>query len=252
VRRALLAAAVLAVVLVLVAVLWFVRSLDARVARHLERVGSELLGTEVSVSSVDVELRAGRATVRGLEVANPRGAGLAFSREPALRVDEISVTLEPASLAGTPIVLGEVDAGAPFVNLEVTEGGGLNLLTLSQNLEGSRPEQADAAAGDEPPRRFRIRTLRIQEGTLRVDASAVGREVREIALGNFVRKELGGASGGTPGELGRQVLVPFLNSVLAKVATDRIGELLDEQLDQAKEKLSESLRSILGVQKKKE
>jgi hypothetical protein len=247
VRRALLGAAALAVALALVAVLWFARSLDARVARYLERVGSELLGTEVSVASAHVELRAGRATVRGLEVANPRGDGLDFSREPALRVDQISVTIEPASLAGTPIVLGEVDVGAPFVNLEVTEGGRLNLLTLSQNLEGSQPEQADDAAGDEAPRRFRIRTLRIHEGTLRVDE---GREVREIALGNFVRKELGGASGGTPGELGRQVLVPFLNSVLTKVATDRIGELLDEQLDQAKEKLSESLRSILGVEKK--
>jgi len=247
VRRLLLAGLAALVLAAAVAALWLYRSIDGIVLRTLEDVGSELLGSEVSVSSVDVDLRGGRATVRGVEVANPRGDGLDFSREPALRVDEISVTIEPASLAGTPIVLGEVDVGAPFVNLEVTEGGGLNLLALSQNLDGSQPEQADAAAGDEAPRRFRIRTLRIHEGTLRVDE---GREVREIALGNFVRKELGGAAGGTPGELGRQVLVPFLNSVLTKVASDRIGELLDEQLDQAKEKLSESLRSILGVKKK--
>lgn len=247
-RRVLLGGVALALLLALAVGLWFVRSLDARVERYLERVGSELLGSEVRVASVDLELRAGRATVHGLEVANPRGD---FSREPALRFDAIAVTIDPASLAGSPIVLSEVSVGAPFVNVEVTEGG-VNALTLSRHLDGASSAAADDAAGEAAPRRFRIGVLRIREGTLRVDGSAVGREVRELSLGDFTRRGVGGAAGGTPGELGRQLLAPFLHTVLAKVATDRVGELLDEQLDEAKEKLSDSLRSVLGLDKKKE
>lgn len=246
-RRVLLASLALTAALALAGVIWFTRSLDARVERYLERLGSELLGVPVRIASVDVALREGRATLHGLEVANPPGD---YSSRPALRVDDVSVSIEAASLASSPIVLREVAVGAPFVNLEVTEGG-LNLLALSRHLDRVEPEQADAAADDEPPRLFRIETLRIREGTLRVDASALDREVREIALGDFARRNLGGASGGTPGELGQEVLGPFLNTVLAKVATDRIGELLEEQLDRAKEELSESLRSILGVKRKK-
>lgn len=246
-RRVLLGSLALTVALALAGVIWFTRSLDARVERYLERLGSELLGVPVRIASVDVELREGRATLHGLEVSNPPGG---YSRRPALRVDDVGVSIEPASLASGPIVLREVSVGAPFVNLEVIESG-VNLLALSRHLDRVEPGQADAAAGDETPRRYRIETLRIREGTLRVDASAVDREVREIALGNFARRNLGGTSGGTPGEIGKEMLGPFLSSVLAKVATDRIGELLEEQLDRAKEALSDSLRSILGVERKK-
>lgn len=249
-RRVLLGGAALALVLAAVVGFWLLRSLDARVARVLERVGSELLGSEVTVGAVDVELRAGRATVRGLEVANPRGEGTGFSDRPAISADEISVSLDAASLAASPIVLTEASVRGLLVNLEVTEGG-LNALTLSRNVDRARPEQADAVAEETEPRRFRIRTLRFEQGTLRVDASAVGREVREVPLEAFNLRELGGPTGGTPGELGRQVLGAFLNGVLAKAANDRVSELLEEQLDQVKERLGEVLKSIFGATKKK-
>jgi hypothetical protein len=250
-RRVLLGGAALALVLAAVVGFWLLRSLDARVARTLERVGSELLGSEVTVGAVDVELRAGRATVRDLEVANPRGEGTGFSDRPALSAGEISVTLDAASLTASPIVLTEVSVRELFVNLEVTEGG-LNALTLSRNVDRARPEQADAAAEEPEPRRFRIGALRFEEGTLRVDASAVGREVREIPLEGFTLRALGGPEGGTPGVLGRQVLGSFLNAVLSKAANDRVSELLEEQLDQVKERLGEVLKSIFGAKKKKE
>ena len=110
--------------------------------------------------------------------ANSHSAGMAIS------ADEISVSLDAASLAASPIVLTEASVRGLLVNLEVTEGG-LNALTLSRNVDRARPEQADAVAEETEPRRFRIRTLRFEQGTLRVDASAVGREVREVPLEAF-------------------------------------------------------------------
>jgi hypothetical protein len=136
-----------ALVAALAVVWWLVHSLDARVARALETVGSELLGTRVSVGAVDVDLRAGRATVRGVEVENPRGEKLAFSKEPAIRCEEIEVTIEPASLAGGgPIVLSEVRVRAPRLSAEVTPGG-VNLLELERRVSRASPAEWTRRAG---------------------------------------------------------------------------------------------------------
>ena len=250
-RRALLAGAAALVLAGALAALWLYRSLDRIVERSIERVGSELLGSEVSVASVDVELGAGRATVRGLEVANPRSEGLAFSREPALRLDEITVSIDPASLAGGPVRLEEVRVAAPFVNLEVMSSD-VNVLVLQRNLSQARPGDADAAAGAEEPLRFRVGSFVFDEGTLHADASAVGREVRDLRLPAFRLAELGGPRGATPGELGQQVLRGLLTRVLVQAASDQVSELIDKELDQIKERVGDALRSFFGAEKKKE
>jgi hypothetical protein len=251
VRRALLAGAAALLVAGALAVLWFYRSLDGIVERTLERVGSELLGTEVSVSSVHVELAAGRALVKGLEVANPRVAGVDFSGEPAIRLDSIDVTLDAGSVARGPIRLEEVRVAAPFVNLEVMPGD-VNLLVLQRNVSRARPAEADAAAPVEEPRHFRVGSLSFAEGTLRADASAVGREVRDLRLPALRLTELGGREGATPGQLGQQVLEALLTRILAQAATDRVSELIEKELDQVEEKIGDALRSFLGADKKEE
>ena len=248
-RRALLGGGAALLLAGALAALWLYRSLDGIVERTIERVGSELLGSRVSVASVDVDLGAGRASVRGLEVANPRVEGLSFSREPALRFDAIEVAIDAASLAGGPIRLEEVRVAAPFVNLEVMPGD-VNLLVLQRNVSRARPGEADAAAGSEEPRRFRVGSFAFEEGTLRADASAVGREVRELRLPALRLAELGGPRGATPGELGQQVLGALLTRILAQAASDRVSELIDKELDQVKEKIGDALRSFLGAEKK--
>lgn len=250
-RRPLLIAIALAGAAAIVAVLFLVRSLDGRVELYLETVGSELLGSEVRVGSVDVDLRAGRASVRGLEVANPRGEGLAFSDTPALRFGEIAVTIDPASLAGETVVLETVSVDAPLANLEVTPGG-MNLVVLSRNLDHARRESADTPSSGETPQRFSLRELRIAQGTLRADATAVGREVREQPLPSLALADFGGARGIEASELGRQMFRAYLLSVLAQAATDRVGELLAEQLDKVKARIAEGLMAIFGASKKKE
>jgi hypothetical protein len=233
---------------VTLAAVWVYRSLDGLVQRTIERVGSELLGSEVSVDSVDVDLRAARATARGIEVANPRGEGLAFSDEPAIQIAAVDVSIEPASMAGDPIALREVEVHEPFVNVEVTASD-VNLLVLRRNVDRARPADADAAAPAEP-RRFSVQRFAFGEGTIRADATAVGRGVHELKLPKLELRELGGPTGATPGELGKRVLEAFLARVLAQVAKDRVSDLVERELDDLKEKAADALRSILGAERK--
>jgi hypothetical protein len=250
VRRALLAASVFALLVVAGAALYLWRSLDGIVARSVEGIGSRLLDSEVEVSSAHVDLRHGSASLRGLTVANPRGEGLSFSKQPAFRLDEIRVALVPASLASGPIVLREVAVVAPLANLEVTPTE-VNLLELKRRLDRSQPAEADEAVAKGEPRRFRIERLRFEKGTLRADASAVGREVREVELPALQLHDLGGSAGATPGELGQRVLGAFLGQVLAQAAKDRVSELVEKELDRVGDRVSGALRSFLGAEKKK-
>ncbi|MGI9432524.1 MAG: hypothetical protein ACR2PQ_09940, partial [Myxococcota bacterium] len=92
-RRGLLVVAVAAIVVARF-LYWMLGSLDARIARATEHVGSELTGTSVRVGSVDVDPAEGAATPRNLRVASPAG----FSSEPALAFGEILVALDVASV----------------------------------------------------------------------------------------------------------------------------------------------------------
>ncbi|HEX2484618.1 MAG TPA: hypothetical protein VHQ66_04930, partial [Myxococcota bacterium] len=226
-RAALLVAAALAVAALVAALLVF-RSLDARIENALETIGSELLGTRVSVGSVVVDVRGGRATVRGVEVANPRGETLDFSDEPALRCGEIEIALEPASVVGSgPVVLSEVRVLAPRLSAEVTPTG-INLLELERRVARASPAAADQeAAGSAEPRRFVVRRLVFEDATLRADSRPVGGDVRELPLADLVLSEIGAPRGVTPAELGQRVLEALLTRTLAELARARIGALVE-------------------------
>jgi hypothetical protein len=236
-----------AALVVLAAVLWLARSLDARAERALETIGSELLGVKVSVGSVHVDLRGGRATVRGLEVENPRGEKLAFSKDPAIRCDEIDVAIEPASLAGGgPIVLSEVRVRAPRLSAEVTPGG-VNLLELERRVDAASPAAVDEKVeGTAAPRRFLVRRLAFEGTSVRADSRPVGGDLRELALADLALTDVGAPRGATAAELGQRVLEGLLTRTLAELARERIGALVDEQLQQFKDKAAEAFRDLLG------
>jgi hypothetical protein len=230
---------------------WLTRSLDARVERALETIGSELLGTRVSVGSVDVDLRGGRATVRDVEVENPRGEALAFSKEPAIRCEEIEVAIEPTSLAGGgPIVLPEVLVRAPRLSAEVTPGG-VNLLELQRRLSRASPAEAEEKAGvAEAPRRFVVRRLVFEGASARADSRAAGGDLRELALADLDLANVGAPRGATAGELGQRVLQGLLTRTLAALARERIGALVDEQLQELKDKAADAFRDLLAPRRR--
>ncbi|MCZ6917897.1 MAG: TIGR03545 family protein [Gemmatimonadetes bacterium] len=64
------AAVPLALFLALVAVSWYF-FLDATVRRSIEAIGTELVGAKVDLAEVEVRLREGSVTLRGLQVTNP-------------------------------------------------------------------------------------------------------------------------------------------------------------------------------------
>lgn len=227
-RGALITLAVL-VLVVGAALVYVYGNLDAIVARAIETHGSRIVGTEVTVGSVEVRLSEAKGTIRDLRVANPEG----FDAPHAFAWDEVTIDIDTGSLSGEPWVLDAVRIAAPEVVLAADATGRINLRELQRNLasDDDAPDE-DAAPG--PERRLRIRRFVFERG--RVDLrtrQAGGRDVA-IDLPKLELEELGGADGATPGELGRTLLRAYTAQVLKSAARSgiggRVGELLDDAL----------------------
>ena len=224
---------------------WVSQRLDGAVAAVIEDTASQLLGTDVSVRGVDIDLSAGSATVAGLRVANPEGENLAFSSGPAFTLGEVTIAIDAGKLdlddlGASPIPLTLVRVAEPKVFAEVTAAG-INLDVLRRNVERAGP-----APEGESDLRLEIELFEFSGGALRADTSAVGGDVGEMELPSLRLRNLRGS----PDAIGRRVLDAFLAAAVRQVARDRISSEVEERLDEVKEKAADALRSLLGVERK--
>ncbi|HJO24761.1 MAG: hypothetical protein QF890_01010 [Myxococcota bacterium] len=214
-----------ALVAVCGAVYYFSFSLDGIVARAIERNGSAVTGTTVSVSGVHISLRDAKGSIRGLRIENPKG----FSGE-AVSFRDITIGIDPASLVSrNPIVLTQVRVQEPSVNLVLDENGRSNLGALQDNLK--RPSGSSGATSEGPPTRLGIRRLEIAGTKLSADVSAVGGKNYEMTLSPVNRSNIGGSSGATAGEIAKLIAGDFVQQVVVAVARSEAQHQIDQLID---------------------
>lgn len=202
-------------------------SLDARVERAIEGVGSRIMGTRVSVDSVDIDLRSGTGTIRGLSVENPQG----FSKADAIRLDEIELAIDTRSLRAQPFELSRVRIGESTVQLEVSEQGASNIGTLAQHIAREPAHSADEPASEVQgqPRRFAIDRLSFAGG--RILLLRPGAESPDRAnLPELDLTRVGGEQGDTGGEIGKQIAWAFTRRVAAATAGHELGRFLEREI----------------------
>jgi hypothetical protein len=207
------------------AIFLFIRSLDSVVAKAIEHGGSSLAGTGVVVESVDISLREGRGTVKGLTVQNPEG----FSDAQVLTLGEVTLDLDLKSLRSERVLVEEVRIGTPRVTYEVIASGRSNIDTIRQQIE-TQSSGAASSGSEGPDRRMTIQRLNFEEGEIRVDASALGIDPQDVRLPSFELTNLGGDEGALPDEIGREIGVAFTQAVLDAVARSRVETLIEEKV----------------------
>jgi len=205
-------------------------SIDRVVAHSIERYGSEVLGTEVSVGAVTIDLAEGRGRIAGLRVAQPEG----FGPGDVLSFGEIVLDVDVASLAtGAPYVLELVRVADPVVAYVLDEDGESNLDVLERNLEraedggSQRSSDDDGAGGDEGEEvRLRVDRLEVEGGRIHADMNAARLGEREAELPAIRLDRIGGEGGLPPDELAAHIGQRFVSSSLAAVTAAGIGDLV--------------------------
>lgn len=231
-RKVVIGFAVLAAV-VTAGILWLGGNLNSIVKGAVERYGGRMTETSVRLAGVDLKLREGRGTFRGLRIGNPDG----FSRGDAVSLGEITLDVDPGSLAKEPIVIELIRVAGPELLVEVAKDGSVNLLSLQKTVEGYVPA-AKSGDGSPPPPRIAVRKLTVEGGRLTVDATAAGGEKTERELGSFTLTDFGGSAGVPADELGQEIL----RAVLRK-------SVEQGTLDQLKAKAEEALKGAGGLLK---
>jgi hypothetical protein len=245
VRRVIWIGALVAVAVV-AAALWLLASnLDAIVARAIERQGSELTGVPVRVASVEIDLRSGRGSVRGVTVGSPAG----FEGD-AFRLGEISLDVDPASLTSAVIRVDEVVVAAPEVRWVADARGRSNvqaiLAHVKQHSKTSEGGEGDASAGEADPETLLVvRRVEFRDGQVAADLAAVGAGTREEKLPPLTLRDLGAPDGAPAGEIGARVAEAYAGQVVRTVAARELGRRIGGALGDEAGEAGRALEGIL-------
>jgi uncharacterized protein involved in outer membrane biogenesis len=236
-----LALAALAILVIALGVVFMVLSrADELVKRAIEEHGSAATQVAVRVEEVDIRLVATSASLRGLTVANPPG----FSAEPAMRLDEVQVALDAASLGTDVLVLNAVTIVAPRVRFEVDANRRANINVLAQNVGryGKHDAGVDAVGPTATPiispvpvsrraddQRILIKRLSITGGEVEIDATALGGKRRVVELPDTEVTGIGEDSGGATGEeVAEAVMIALISDVGTTVAATQVQSKIEE------------------------
>ncbi len=241
----------LVVVVVIVAggAFFLLSNLNGFVKTAIESYGSEAIGAQVTVGSVDINLQQGSASLYDFSIANLPGN----SDRSLLSFSELSVSLDLTRISQELIVISDITTRNPHVSYERANGTS-NIDELSARLSSEEPQEP-ASAGSESEMQLEIGNILIEGIQATVSDSILPSPV-EIALGDIVLSDLAG----TPAEISQQILTPLMSQIASNAGSAFLNmsqELLGDQLEnlgdlgnQVGEKLDEtvgeSVREGLG------
>ncbi|MEH6588962.1 MAG: hypothetical protein V7746_01835 [Halioglobus sp.] len=215
-------------------------NLDDIVERTVEQVGSELIGTEVQLDSVALDLGSGTVTLSGLQIDNPKG----YKSDYAFLLKQVTVALNPGSLGKPVIQLDKVIVRGARLNVE-QRGDSTNLSDLLAHVEngqkGEPAKEEKTQSSSESDVRLTLKRFIFAgtKATLISDASAN----KPIKVPDVKRSNIGNPKQGlTPEQLGDALLQAVLEEVQVAVA-DHLAGL-------AKQALEDQIREKIGLPKK--
>jgi len=235
-RRKLLFAAFALLIVIAGVGVYLYNSIDSIVKNAIERSGSEITGTKVSVGSVEISLRSGQGTIRNLRVDNPDG----FADEKAVEFGELTLEVDIASLNRDPIVINEIRVKSPLINAEVDEKYVTNVGIIRNHVQEYRAAAPEPAAGKQDAgyeKHFVIRSFVIEEGVINGDATRIGRQERELTLPPVKLSNVGGTRGVRADAIGKTVA----NALFAQIQQTVAEQLKAAAIERVQEKVKEIL-----------
>lgn len=212
---------------------WLLLNLDSLAQRVIENAGTQAVGTDVTVGSVDIDLVNGNAELTDFSVANPEG----FSNQDMMRIDALTVDIALGSIGSEMIRINSVRSTNPYVLYEL-QNGRANVDVVRERLASGEP--AEPPPESEQQLMLSIGEIAIEgiQGSLQADR--LPRNV-DVNLGTIVLRDMEG----TPPEIARQIARPLITQISTNAATALVGataDLLEDELSERAEQAAQELR----------
>lgn len=222
-------------------VIYAVSNLDSLVQTAVEKYGSDVTQTEVTLQNVETDLQAGRVQLSNFAVANPAG----YSSDNAFALDDIIVQIAPGSVRDDVVVIEEISVAGASIIAELKGLRNSNLQELAANVRESLPDRAEPPEA-EPPAEYTGPNFRVERFTFSdANISLLSEQFRDrtIDMPTVTAQDLGGEAGLPPKELAaalmNQVLAQAIAAVRSEVEDAAKREVRSELQEKAEEKLSE-------------
>jgi len=216
-------------ILLVVAAVLFINPI---VRTRVEKSASAALQVPVRLDRASIRWP-GKATLGRLEIDNPRG----FQEPRALAFQRIEGSIKPRELFQDVLHVGVVTIAKPDLTLEFV-GSRNNLSALLDNLSAGGGRKSSG-------KKFLIRKLRIEEGTVRFRSDLLGGNDRSFALPTLELENIGTAEGGASmGEILGSVLQTLARAALNAGGGTLPAKLLENLRDAIRDLPARSLDEI--------
>lgn len=235
-------------VVTVVAMIIIIAKLGTIVKTAINTAGPKITQTTVVLKDADISPFSGKGALKELTIGNPKG----WTTEHAFFLKEISIDLEPKSLAGDHVVINSIVIDNPEIIYETT--GSLttsNLQDLIKNLQGSSDQKAQSPATQpetsaqtktEPAKetKIEIKNFRLTNVTIK---GAYNTNVYTVKIPDLIMADLGTKEGGlTPEQLSI--------AIIKEISTQGGKAVLEAAAKKGLlEKAGEGLRGLLGGKK---
>lgn len=216
---------------------WFYSSLDELLRQGIEKAGTTILQTAVTLDGVTLAPADGRGELRGLSIANPPG----FAGPNALKAARVALAVDPASLTGAVVHVRELAVDA--AQLAYEDGpGGTNLDVLRHNVERFGHPAEPKSAPDGAAKRLRVDHLALHGTQVTYRGKLTLHKPLALTLPDIDLRDLGKDSGGlTPDQLTRTVL-----DALARQTTASVAERVKGTARQLGDRVGGGIKGLFG------
>lgn len=194
---------------------------------YLEKMGTEILGAEVTIDGLNLSFRDKTVSVRGLAVKNPDGHD--FTGETVMVVDSIDVQAQ--SLSGERLVFDVIHVSGAALNVEMA-GSTTNIAVLRKNVDRAR-------AATDQGKHNKGHTAKVIIKSFVMDKASLNPSVRmpgglEIKPMDLPRIELSGIGERENGILARdaaaQIFGRILSAAMEKAAKGGVLKAIEDNL----------------------
>lgn len=203
------------VIVIIIAIIAIYFSLNFWVKHGIERVGTMVTGTQVSVQSVELSPFAGSLVINGLTVADPKP----FKNRYLANVKQISMKVDLNSIFSDEVVVHHVIVDKPHVYYH-TGFGGSNLGQLQANIakkQGNENKGSKEASASKSGKKVVIDLLKINHTA--VTGKAFGASVN-LDIPTITLKNLGKDNNGMSAAQLTGLVVTMIVSNMAKLGVD--------------------------------
>jgi len=190
-----------------VATFFIYGSLDSITEKAIEKYGSEITQTAVSIDRVKISPASGEGLLKGLQIGNPKG----FSGDYAVSIGTIRIAIDVKSITRDPIIIKEILIDKPSVIYELTATGN-NFSAIVKNIQkygDTADEKITQAVGKKEGKeglRLIIEKLRINNGEVMIEAAASKGGDINTKLSNLYIEHIGKSRGSaSPGEVAEKI-----------------------------------------------